>query len=77
MELEQIRVKALSSTPDVGWKRAYRDGLKRAIDSVLAVVALVLLWPVMVAIGVLIRLDSPGPALFVQKRIGKEIPAGR
>jgi lipopolysaccharide/colanic/teichoic acid biosynthesis glycosyltransferase len=26
----------------------------------------------MVAISVLIRLDSPGPALFVQKRIGKE-----
>jgi lipopolysaccharide/colanic/teichoic acid biosynthesis glycosyltransferase len=72
VELEQIRVKALSSTPDVAWRRAYRDGLKRVFDSVLAFIALVLLWPIMIAIGVLIRLDSPGPALFVQKRIGKE-----
>ena len=72
MESEQIRVKVLSSTPDVAWKRAYRDGLKRALDTVFALIALVLFWPVMVAIGVLIRLDSPGPALFVQKRIGKE-----
>jgi lipopolysaccharide/colanic/teichoic acid biosynthesis glycosyltransferase len=30
------------------------------------------LWPVMIVIGVLVRLDSPGPALFVQQRIGKE-----
>jgi lipopolysaccharide/colanic/teichoic acid biosynthesis glycosyltransferase len=72
VELEQIRVKALSSTPDVAWRRAYRDGLKRALDTALALIALVLLWPLMVAIGVLIRLDSPGPALFLQQRIGKE-----
>jgi len=30
------------------------------------------LWPVLVAIGVLVKLDSPGSALFVQQRIGKE-----
>ena len=72
MELEQIHVKTLATTPDVTWKRVYRDIFKRAIDSLLALVALVLLWPVMIAIGVLVRLDSPGPALFLQTRIGKE-----
>jgi lipopolysaccharide/colanic/teichoic acid biosynthesis glycosyltransferase len=72
VELEQIRAKTLATTPDVAWGRAYRDVIKRAIDSMLALIALVLLWPVMVAIGVLVKLDSPGPALFVQERIGKE-----
>jgi lipopolysaccharide/colanic/teichoic acid biosynthesis glycosyltransferase len=42
------------------------------IDSVLALIALVLLWPVMIVIGFLVRLDSPGPALFIQQRIGKD-----
>jgi len=72
VEVEQIRVKALSSTPDIAWRRSYRDGLKRALDTGIALIALVFLWPIMVAIGVLVRLDSPGPALFVQQRIGKE-----
>lgn len=72
MELEQNYVKTLAAAPEVAWKRAYRDVIKRAIDSVLAMVALVLLWPVMIVIGVLVRLDSPGPAFFVQQRIGKD-----
>jgi lipopolysaccharide/colanic/teichoic acid biosynthesis glycosyltransferase len=71
VELDQIQTNALAAAPVVGW-RAYRDLLKRIIDTTLAFAALVLLWPVMVVIGVLVRLDSPGPALFVQQRIGKD-----
>jgi lipopolysaccharide/colanic/teichoic acid biosynthesis glycosyltransferase len=55
--------------------------LKRAIDIFIAFIALVLLSPVFLLIAILIRLDSPGPALFIQQRIsgkretldGKEI----
>jgi lipopolysaccharide/colanic/teichoic acid biosynthesis glycosyltransferase len=72
MELGQIHAKALVTTPAVGWTRVYRDTIKRIIDSVLALVALVFLWPIMIVIGVLVKLDSPGPALFVQQRIGKD-----
>ena len=71
MELGQIHSKALVTTPTVGWNRAYRDTIKRVIDTALAFVALVLLWPIMVLVGVLVKLDSPGPALFVQQRIGR------
>jgi lipopolysaccharide/colanic/teichoic acid biosynthesis glycosyltransferase len=47
---------------------------KRAIDILAAFFALVLLSPFMLLIAILIRLDSPGPALFVQKRItGKRV----
>jgi exopolysaccharide biosynthesis polyprenyl glycosylphosphotransferase len=44
--------------------------LKSAIDRTLALVALVVLLPVMIATAVAIRLDSPGPALFRQARMG-------
>jgi exopolysaccharide biosynthesis polyprenyl glycosylphosphotransferase len=44
--------------------------LKRSIDIVLAVAGLAVLAPFMVAIAVLIRLTSPGPAIFRQVRCG-------
>jgi lipopolysaccharide/colanic/teichoic acid biosynthesis glycosyltransferase len=43
---------------------------KRAIDIMAAFIALVLLSPLLLLIAILIRLDSPGPALFVQIRVG-------
>ena len=49
------------------WNRA----LKRAFDLIVATVAGVLLAPVLVAAALAIRLDSPGPVLFVQERIGR------
>lgn len=43
---------------------------KRAVDVALATALLLLLAPLMVLIALLIKLDSPGPALFVQQRVG-------
>lgn len=43
---------------------------KRCLDVVLAGVLLVLLLPLLVLIVVLIKLDSPGPAIFTQERVG-------
>ena len=44
--------------------------LKRAQDVVLAALALVLAAPVLLAVAVAVRLDSPGPVLFRQRRHG-------
>jgi len=44
--------------------------LKTSFDRVVAVVALVVLAPFLVAIAAAIRLTSPGPALFRQTRVG-------
>lgn len=44
--------------------------LKRAFDFAAAVSLLILLLPVMVTIAIIIRLDSPGPVIFQQERIG-------
>jgi O-antigen biosynthesis protein WbqP len=45
--------------------------LKRAADLALALALLLIASPVMIAVGLAIRLDSPGPALFRQRRIGR------
>jgi lipopolysaccharide/colanic/teichoic acid biosynthesis glycosyltransferase len=43
---------------------------KRCLDVALATVMLVLLWPLMLFIAILIKLDTPGPIIFVQGRTG-------
>jgi Undecaprenyl-phosphate glucose phosphotransferase len=68
------RVRLMGSLPVLTlWQRPWRDvsGLiKRLEDVVLSSVALVLLSPVVIVTGLLVRLTSPGPMLFVQPRIG-------
>ena len=44
--------------------------LKRLIDIILSLVSLILLSPLFLLIAVWIKLDSSGPVLFCQKRIG-------
>jgi lipopolysaccharide/colanic/teichoic acid biosynthesis glycosyltransferase len=44
---------------------------KRAFDLVLAGVGLLVLSPLLVLVAAWIRLDSPGPALFRQERVGR------
>lgn len=45
--------------------------VKRAVDIVVSSLLLVLLAPLLLLIALMIRLGSPGPAIFVQKRAGK------
>lgn len=45
--------------------------LKRCFDLVVASLTLLVVWPVMLLVALAIKLDSPGPALFVQERIGE------
>ena len=44
---------------------------KRIFDLVITVLILLCIWPLLVMIAVLIRLDSPGPMLFNQLRVGE------
>ena len=44
---------------------------KRAFDLLVSALALVLLAPLLIAIALAIRLDSRGPALFRQQRVGR------
>lgn len=45
--------------------------LKRSFDLTLSLLLLLFLWPAMLLIALLIKLDSPGPTIFVQGRVGE------
>ncbi len=48
----------------------YKRFGKRALDIVASAVALVLLSPLLLGVALAVRLTSPGPALFRQRRLG-------
>jgi len=52
-------------------KRSLFDVVKRFFDIVFATVAILLTSPLMILLAILIRSDTPGPALFRQERIGE------
>tara|TARA_B100000029_G_scaffold95316_2_gene85456 strand:+ start:730 stop:1512 length:783 start_codon:yes stop_codon:yes gene_type:complete len=56
-----------------GWlTRCYRCHLKRCLDVVFAMVALVVALPVLVLASILIKCNSRGPVLYVQHRLGRD-----
>lgn len=50
----------------------YKNGIKRVLDIIIAVLGLVIGAIPMAIVALLIRLESPGPAIFRQLRIGKD-----
>lgn len=48
----------------------YQRYVKRCIDAVLALASILLLLPLFLVLAAWIRLDSPGPMFFEQKRVG-------
>lgn len=45
--------------------------LKRSLDLVVAIIATIILLPVMIVTVIAVKLDSPGPALYAQVRVGR------
>lgn len=62
----------LGGVPPVIAPRGPRWALKRALDRVAAAVGLLILSPFLLLLALAIRLDSPGPAFFRQKRVGRD-----
>lgn len=46
--------------------------IKRIFDVVFSGIGLIILFPIFVIVGILIKLDSKGPVFFVQERVGKD-----
>ena len=51
-------------------KRTLYIKIKRIIDFILSLIGLVVLSPILLIVMVAIKIDSPGPILFKQKRVG-------
>jgi exopolysaccharide biosynthesis polyprenyl glycosylphosphotransferase len=56
-----------------GFGRSARgEAAKRTVDILLSVLALAILWPAMLLTAIVVRMDSSGPALFSQERVGRD-----
>jgi exopolysaccharide biosynthesis polyprenyl glycosylphosphotransferase len=62
-----IPVLGLRATDPLGW----RFTIKHALDRLIAAGLLVFLGPLMIVLAAIVRLSSPGPALFRQQRVGR------
>ena len=75
LALVKARAEILGGIPVIGLREPIIEGaprlLKRAFDLVVGIVLLVIAAPVVALIGLGIRLNSPGPAVFAQKRYGE------
>ena len=50
----------------------YKNGIKRLLDILLAIAGLLICGIPMAIVALLIRLESPGPAIFRQQRLGRD-----
>ena len=65
-EIQGIPVVALCETPFAG----YRGAIKRAMDVSVALGALAVLSPLLMMVAMAVKMSSPGPAIFRQRRYG-------
>ena len=66
-QIEGIPVLKWGRTPIEGYARV----VKRAFDLVFSGAGMILLLPLYLIIGLAVKLDSPGPILFKQRRVGR------
>lgn len=76
MTLNRMQVEDIAGIPMIGMKEVSISGLnqfiKRSLDVTISTLALVLGAPLMGLVALMIKLESPGPVLFPQERVGKD-----
>ncbi len=65
-DFDGLPVVLVTESPGQGWNAL----LKRGFDLAFAGLGLIVLSPVILAIAIWVRLDSPGPVLYAQERVG-------
>jgi exopolysaccharide biosynthesis polyprenyl glycosylphosphotransferase len=75
MTVGRMSITTMAGIPLIGIKTpgafSFQRVIKRIVDVALALVVLIVLSPLMALIALVIKLDSPGPVLFGQERVGK------
>ena len=75
MTLNRMHVEEVAGVPMIGIKETSISGLnqlvKRSIDVAFAATALIIFAPLMGLVALMIKMESPGPVLFCQERVGK------
>jgi Undecaprenyl-phosphate glucose phosphotransferase len=65
-DFDGMPVVLVTETPEQGWNAV----IKRAFDLLFATLGLIVLSPLLLAVAIWVRLDSPGPVLYGQERVG-------
>lgn len=60
----------VKTTKEISNKKVYTY-IKRVLDIILATIGLVILLPVFLILGIIIKIDSKGPVFFAHNRVGK------
>lgn len=68
---ETLKLSQTSTKQELKNLDIYSRYIKRIIDILISLVALVILSPVFLIIGLSIKIESKGPVFFVHKRVGK------
>ncbi len=73
---ERVRVEHLGGLPIVNLDRidprGWQFAVKHAMDRMLAAIGLIILSPLLITLAILVRLSSPGPIFFRQRRVGRD-----
>jgi exopolysaccharide biosynthesis polyprenyl glycosylphosphotransferase len=76
LSLDKVDIEVLRGIPIISIKPASIAGpqfaIKRVMDLLLTSLGLLLALPVMAILALAIKLDSPGPVFFIQKRVGRD-----
>jgi exopolysaccharide biosynthesis polyprenyl glycosylphosphotransferase len=51
-------------------KKAY-EYIKRTVDIICSIIGLAILFPILIIVSILIKIETKGPVIFSQKRVGK------
>jgi exopolysaccharide biosynthesis polyprenyl glycosylphosphotransferase len=74
LKFARQRAEITGDVPQIVASSDYVDGwqllMKRIFDVIASMVLLILLFPLFVIVAILIKLTSPGPVFFAQKRVG-------
>jgi len=75
LEIAEVELTRVGSHPvlvfNQGLRSPFNAVLKRAVDICGALAGLVVLGPLLLLLGLLIRLDSPGPVIYRHRRFGR------
>ncbi|MFH1897958.1 MAG: sugar transferase [Candidatus Desantisbacteria bacterium] len=68
IQIETIPLIDVNIQPISGWNRS----IKRLIDMAASLLVLITLFPFLIIVAILIKLDSKGPIVFSQERVGRD-----
>ncbi len=68
IQIETIPLIDVTIQPISGWNRS----IKRVIDIAASLLIIIILFPFLIIIAILIKIDSKGPIIFSQERVGRD-----